>query len=79
MEIKRAPIHYKHPTTVYIPVFQVDFDKEGNLLSYPTFEYSLKDGSTDEQMALSFNPDYVLVLTGEFDATTKPIVFSEEE
>lgn len=78
MIIRRRSIHYKHSVTVYVPVFQKDFDKDGNLLGSPTFEHSFADATSDEQLAYSMNPDYVLVLNGEFDATTKPLEIQDE-
>jgi len=77
--VKRRQITYDHPTTVYVPVYQIDFDDNGQLRSSPTFQYSLSEATQDEQMAASFNPDYILVLEGHFKATTKPLVIKGEE
>lgn len=78
MKLIRKPVHFKHPIKIYIPVFQKDFDENGDLLFSPTFEYSYADATEDEQMAYSLNPSYVLELNGEFDAVTKSIEFGEE-
>jgi hypothetical protein len=59
-------IHYTHDVTVYIPCFQ-SMDA-----GYPSFTYSYGDATNDEQMAWSMKPDYVLTLTGKFDAKTQP-------
>lgn len=79
MIVRREPVTFKHPVTVYVPVFQKDFDDEGNLLYYPTFEYSFSSATTDEQFAWSLEPDYVLELNGEFNATTKPLEISDDD
>ncbi len=79
VKIKRKPIHFNHEEIYYVPVFQKDFNEDGSLNSYPTFVHSMTDATTDEQMAYSCNPDYVLVLKGTFDATTKPIEIEDEE
>lgn len=63
-------ITYDHSVTYYVPVYQKN---DGN---YPTFTYSMADATQDEQMAWSMEPDYVLVLTGRFNATTKPTEIS---
>lgn len=76
--VKRKPITYDHPTVVYVPVYQQDFDDDGELLHSPTFRYSMADATHDEQMAWSMNPDYVLKLEGYFKATTKPLIIGEE-
>jgi hypothetical protein len=68
--MNHEPIHYKHEVTVYVPCF------ETNEAGYPSFNYSYADATSDEQMAWSMNPDYVLVLKGTFDAKTQP--FSKE-
>jgi hypothetical protein len=77
--VKRRPIQFKHDVVVYVPVFQIDFDSNGELNSYPTFHYSYADATQDEQMACSLEPDYILELRGHFDATTKPLIIKEEE
>lgn len=80
MIIKREPITYEHDVVKYVPVFQKDFnDETGELLFSPTFEYSMEYATSDEQMAWSFEPDYVLELHGHFKATTKPLVLKDEE
>ena len=58
----KEPIHYKHDVTVYVPCYQKN----------NTFVYSLADADKDEQMVWAMKPDYVLVLTGIFDATSDP-------
>lgn len=66
------PIHFKHDVKYYVPVWQKNPDgSRDDFPGYPTFSYSLSLATIDEQMAWSFNPDYVLELTGKFDATTK--------
>lgn len=70
MTSKKDPIHYKHETVVFVPCFQKN--PEPGETGSPTFTYSLADATSDEQMAYSMNPDYVLVLKGEFDAKTQP-------
>jgi hypothetical protein len=64
-------ITYEHPVTMYVPVYQKSFDVDGSLLSAPTFEYSLSEASTDQQLIASMNPDYILELRGYFNATTR--------
>lgn len=59
-------IHYQHEVVYYVPCFQ-----KGK-----TFEYTMAHATIDEQLALSMEPDYVLVLTGKFDVKTQP--YSEE-
>jgi hypothetical protein len=59
-------ITYEHPVRFYVPVYQIE-TKGGT----PTFTYSMADATTDEQMAWSLEPDYVLELNGYFNATTK--------
>lgn len=70
--IKVKPITFEHDVVIYVPIFQKNFERDGTPLFSPTFTYSLADGSHDEQMAWSFEPDYVLELRGHFKATTKP-------
>lgn len=76
---KHESIHFTHETVYYVPCFQVNpgkLSRVGNSsqvhTSYPSFEYSMSDATTDEQMAWSLNPDYVLKLVGKFDAKTQP-------
>lgn len=67
--------HFKHESIYYVPCFQKNRVYEGNdgqLHSSSNFTYSLADATQDEQMAASMNPDYILVLKGEFDAKTQP-------
>jgi hypothetical protein len=77
--IKRKNISFDHETIVYIPVFQKDFDENGNLLDYSTFTYSMSDATQDQQLVASMNPDYILELKGHFTATTKDIIIKEDE
>ena len=60
-------ITFEHNVTYYVPVYQKNYGE------YPTLIYSMADAQLDEEMAYSMNPDYVLVLTGHFNATTKRI------
>lgn len=76
--VKRKPITYDHESVYYVPVFQKDFDEEGNLTYSPTFVYSLLDATEDQQMAASFDPDYILELKGHFKATTKDLIIKDE-
>ena len=76
--VKLKPITYDHESIYYIPVFQKNFDEQGNPLIPPTFEYNMTYATTDEQMAASFEPDYIFELKGHFKATTKPIVIKGE-
>lgn len=62
-------IHFEHDVTVYVPVYFTYPTEKGG---YPSFEYRLSEATQDEQMAWSFNPDYVLELNGKFDAKTQP-------
>lgn len=77
--VKRKPITYDHPTVVYVPVFQQDFEEDGELSSSPTFRYSLADATHDEQLAWSMGADYVLKLEGHFNATTKPLIIGDSD
>jgi len=77
--VKRKPIHYDHEVTYYVPVFQKDFNEEGELLHHPTFTYELSQATQDEQMAWSFEPAYVLELRGHIDFITKPLIIKEED
>lgn len=77
--VKIKPITFKHDEVMYVPVFQKNFDENGMPLFSPTFSYSMAYATHDEQMAWSFEPDYVLVLRGTFDATTKPFLIKEEK
>jgi hypothetical protein len=60
-------VHFKHDSTYYVPCYQI------NTTPCPTFKYSMADATTDEQLCMSFKPDYVLVLKGEVYAVTKPV------
>jgi len=60
----KEPVHHKHSIKYYVPCY---FEKDGG-----GFVYRMEEATTDLQMALSFTPDYVLILTGEFDAKTQP-------
>lgn len=55
----------EHEEVIYVPCF---LDDEGNLF------YELGIASHDEQMAYSFNPFYVLTLTGKFDCQIPAIL-----
>lgn len=77
--VKIKPTRFEHDVIIYIPVFQKNFDDDGQPLHYPTFVYSLADGSDDEQMAWSAKPDYVLELKGRFDATTKSFIVGDKK
>lgn len=77
--VKRKPVHFEHDVVYYVPVFQVDFEKDGTLKGYPSFTYDMSEATQDEQMAWSFNPNYVLELRGHFDATTKSLILQEED
>lgn len=79
MIIRREPVTYKHPVKVFVPVFQKDFDEDGELLYSPSFVYSYADATDDEQMAWVGNPAFVMELNGEFNATTKPLVIADDE
>lgn len=74
--IKKGPpkdyksIHFQHDVTIYVPCYQKNPKNEND--GYPTFTYNLAEASSDEQLAASFEPDYILKLTGKFDAKTKP-------
>lgn len=61
-------IHFQHDVTMYVPVFLKTDD------GYPHFEYCMSDATSDEQMAWSYEPHYVLTLTGKFDAKTPPLL-----
>lgn len=75
-------IHFKHEITYYVPCFIVNpGDITASLIhgdprpvheGYPTFSYEMGLATTDPQMAASYNPDYIMELTGIFDAKTKP-------
>jgi hypothetical protein len=77
--VKRESLTYEHDVTVYIPVFQKDFNDDGTLMSSPTFEYRFTEADSDEQMVASLEPDYILELTGKFKATTKPLMVRADE
>lgn len=55
----------QHKETIYVPCF---INEDGNL------SYDLGIASTDEEMAYSFNPFYVLILTGNFDCEIPAIL-----
>lgn len=59
-------IHYEHDVTIYVPCFYT-MDA-----GYPGFTCDYSLATSDEQLALSMEPDYVLVLNGKFDAKTQP-------
>ena len=67
---KYEPIHYKHTVKLYVPVFQKNPVNDND--SSPYFTYSYTDANEDINMVLQMKPDYVLVLTGDFDAITQP-------
>lgn len=67
---KYKSIHFKHTVTVYIPCYIKYPDSEDE--NGPTFQYSYADGSCDQQLVASLNPDYILELSGVFDAKTQP-------
>lgn len=70
--VRIKPIEYAHESIYYVPVFQKNFKQNGDPMFTPSFTYDLSMASTDEQMAASFDPDYILELRGTFKATTKP-------
>lgn len=70
MEKDYKSIHFQHDVTIYVPCYQKNPKNEND--GYPTFTYNLAEASSDEQLAASFEPDYILKLTGKFDAKTKP-------
>jgi len=70
--VKLKPVTFDHEVVYYVPVFQRNFREDGSLEGYPTFQYGMDLATSDEQMAWSFDPDYVLELKGHFKATTKP-------
>jgi hypothetical protein len=72
VKIHRDPIAYRHDVVFYVPVFQKNFDDDGNVLMFSTFEYSLSNATQDHQMAASMEPDYILELRGNFNARIKP-------
>ena len=76
--VRIKPITFDHPEIFYVPVFQKNFKENGEPEFSPCFEYSMSLATSDEQMAWSFKPDYVLILTGHFHATTKPFMVSRE-
>jgi hypothetical protein len=73
------PIRYNHESVYFVPVFQKNFKDDGTPEYSPTFTYSFELCTSDEQMAWSFEPDYVLVLKGTFDATTQPFIIKGDE
>lgn len=76
--IKRKPIHYEHDVVFYVPVYQKNFDENGEPCT-PTFEYSLNGAYSDLQMVESFEPDYILELKGYFNAITKPVIIKGDD
>ncbi len=68
--MKYDAIHFQHETVVYVPCYQKNPTNEKD--GYPTFEYRLSEASSDQQLVASGMPDYILVLTGTFDAKTQP-------
>ena len=62
--------HFKHEVVYYVPCYQINYQES------PAFTYHIGDATEDEEMAWALRPDYVLKLTGQFDAKTQP--FSEE-
>lgn len=67
--------HVKHECTYYVPCFQkndVYQGSDGELHVSSSFQYSMGDATQDLQMVASMNPDYILILKGEFDAQTQP-------
>lgn len=68
--ISYESIHFDHEATYYVPCFQKNPTNEKD--GYPAFEYSMANATSDQQMVTSMNPDYVLVLKGQFDAKTQP-------
>ena len=45
---------FNHEETVYVPVFQENFKKDGTPNYSPSFTYSFEYATHDEQMAWSF-------------------------
>ena len=70
MKKRYDSIHFKHETIVYVPCYQKNPSTPSD--GYPAFTYNLAEASSDEQVVASLNPDYILVLKGEFDAKTQP-------
>ncbi len=66
-------ILFNHKVVYYVPCYQTNPPDEPG---YPSFTYRMEEATSDEQMAWSMKPDYVLKLTGTFNAKTQP--FSEE-
>lgn len=60
---------FKGETTIYIPVWQKE--AEEGFPNYTSFQWDFELASLDEQMAWSFEPDEVLVLTGKYEWTTR--------
>ncbi len=54
----QQPIHYDHSDIFYVPCFLND-DR--------SLTIEMQMATTDEQMAWSYEPFYVYVLTGKFD------------
>jgi hypothetical protein len=76
--IRIKPTEYESESVYYVPVFQQNFGEDGNLLFSPTFTYDMSLATTDQQMAESFKPDYILELRGIFKATTKSFTINSE-
>lgn len=66
-------IHYTHDVVLYVPCFY------SMTPGYPSFTQEMSMASEDLQMVYSLNPDYILVLTGKFDAKTQPYDKKVEE
>lgn len=77
--VKIKPLTFDYECVYYVPVFQKNFKADGTPEFSPNFEYSMSLATQDEQMAWSFEPDYVLELKGHFKATTKPFRISEND
>lgn len=63
------PIHFKHDVIMYVPVFVIKDE-----LGYPTLSLAYDLITDDQQMAASFDPYYILTLSGEFDCTSPPVL-----
>lgn len=67
-------IHYNHEVEIYVPCFLKNPKSDKD--SYPTFEFCMKDASSDYNLVASMEPDYILEPTGRFDAKTQPFDLS---
>lgn len=70
-------IHFTHEVVMYVPCYQINPGMVGRFnttisTSYPSFEYSMGEASTDLSTVTLDNPDYILVLKGQFNAKTQP-------